>query len=134
MTNVNQPQDINAILRQMAERIQRLESQIVHGFDSGWITPTLLNGWVDYGSGWETARFRKKNGIVYLRGLIKNGSTSATIFQLPPGFRPGGDTHSPALATAVVGIVNVLANGDVKHNTGPNGWFSLQIPPFPSDN
>jgi hypothetical protein len=57
-----------------------------------WIAPTLLNGWVNYGiSGGALAAFIKDDmGFVHLKGLIKDGTTTAgtTIFTLPVGYRP----------------------------------------------
>lgn len=56
----------------------------------GWTALTLQNGWVNYGGGWATAAYRKAAGIVYVRGLIRDGSTPAgtTITTLPVGYRP----------------------------------------------
>ncbi len=136
MTATNAPKDMGEVLRQMAERIQRLESQIVHGYDTGWIAPTLLNGWVNYGSIWETAAYRKKNGIVYIRGLIRNGTaTSGTdLFILPAGFRPGMNSHVIVPSNGLLGIVNIMTTGEVDFNTGTNAWMSLSNISFPSDN
>lgn len=52
-----------------------------------WKTPTLLNGWVDYGSTWQGARYRRLGGVVYIQGLVKSG-TASTVFNLPAGYRP----------------------------------------------
>ena len=56
-----------------------------------WIAPTLLNGWVNFGTGNVAASFYKDEfGVVHLRGLIKDGTTTAntTLFTLPVGYRP----------------------------------------------
>lgn len=104
--------------------------------DTGWIAPTLLNGWVNYGGQWETAAYRRRDGMVYLRGLI-TGGTASTFFNLPVGFRPGGNTHSPTMGhNSTFGIVNLYTDGRVNYNTsvGGLGYFSLQVPGFPADN
>lgn len=101
--------------------------------DTGWIAPSLLNGWMDYGDIWEPAAYRRIGRIVYLRGLIKNGNVGSTIFNLLDGFRPSTNTHSVTVGNGAVGIVNVMADGRVNHNQGSNAWFSLQIPPFVAD-
>lgn len=56
--------------------------------DSGWIAVTFTNGWVNYGGGWAVAAYRKIGSQVYLKGLVKNGTVNAAIFQLPAGYRP----------------------------------------------
>ena len=62
----------------------------LNGSDS-WISPTLLNGWVNAGSGGATAQYRKDaNGMVHIKGYIGGGTTTlgTSIFTLPSGFRP----------------------------------------------
>lgn len=56
--------------------------------DTGWQAPTLTNSWVNFGSGYATAAYRKINGMVQLRGLVTDGTTAASMFTLPAGFRP----------------------------------------------
>jgi len=56
------------------------------GEDTGWITPTFSNGWSAF-AGWPV-QYRRKDGIVYLRGRLTGGSTGVA-FVLPAGFRPG---------------------------------------------
>lgn len=58
---------------------------------SGWTQATLVNSWVNYGLTWDTAAYRKVGDIVYLRGLVKNGSIPGAIFTLPSGYRPPAD-------------------------------------------
>lgn len=100
-----------------------------------WIAPTLENSWVNNGGGWEEAGYCKVNGIVYLRGLVALGTTSATIFTLPEGYRPGGDSHVVVATGGAAGIANVLTTGEVKHHTGASGtWFSLANISFPAEN
>lgn len=65
-----------------------------------WIAPSLTNSWVNYGAPYALAGYMRKNGIVYLQGLVKLGAvTGVPIFTLPPGFRPAG-------ALIVDGILN----------------------------
>lgn len=56
-----------------------------------WVSPTLTSGWTDFGSGYQTARYKKNAaGRVYVEGGVGGGAdgSSATIFTLPSGFRP----------------------------------------------
>lgn len=56
-----------------------------------WIAPTLLNTWVDYGSGHSPIGYYKDAlGRVHIRGLIRDGTDTALtdLFALPAGYRP----------------------------------------------
>jgi hypothetical protein len=55
--------------------------------DSWWITPTLLNGWINYWSPRATAQYRKEWNKVTIKWLLKGG-TSWDIFTLPVWYRP----------------------------------------------
>lgn len=104
--------------------------------DTGWIAPTLLNGWTNYGAPWSTAGYRRKNGIVYLRGLVANGSkTNVPIFTLPAGFRIGQDGHMLAnTSDTMPATYQVLANGNVMWRGGGNAYFGLDGTAFIADN
>ena len=65
-----------------------IETQLAQ---KGWKTPTLLNGWVNYGGASATAGYTKDaSGVVHLKGVIKGGSTEpiSPIMQLDVGYRP----------------------------------------------
>lgn len=62
----------------------------IKGSDS-WVTPTLLNGWVNSDLGGTPAQYRKDaNGMVHIKGWVKDGLTTlgTSIFNLPVGYRP----------------------------------------------
>lgn len=105
--------------------------------DSGWIAPTLLNGWVNYGGGHTLAGYRKIGGVVYLRGLIKFGTATAStvLFVLPVGYRPDATMHGINVTSAAdgQGSYNIYANGDVTIRSGANTYFSLDGIAFPAD-
>ncbi len=76
----------------------------VHDLDidmpaSPWIAPTLLNSWVNFGSGRVEAGYRKfPDGRVEIRGAVKNGaSPTSTMFTLPAGYRPSNRLDFPAI-------------------------------------
>lgn len=58
-----------------------------------WYAATPTNSWTNYGSGFNDAAYMRKNGIVYLRGLLKTGNNAQAMFTLPEGFRPSGTTN-----------------------------------------
>lgn len=59
--------------------------------DSGWKAAKLPSGITPYHSTlYHSARYRKKNGVVYIEGMIKGGKeeNTFTLFELLPGYRP----------------------------------------------
>jgi hypothetical protein len=107
---------------------------IIGQADTGWITPTLLNSWTNYGSGWNTAGYRKIAGIVYLKGLVTGGTQGTVVYNLPAGFRPIGGMHfANVTSTAGAGSGNVNANGDILAR-GTTGYWSMDNVSFPADN
>ena len=94
-----------------------------------WQTPTLLNGWVNYGSGYNPAGyFKDSSGVVHLRGLVKSGGFDVFggIFTLPIGYRPPGRGIFAVLTNSELGGVDVLSNGEVLPRIGNNAWISLE--------
>lgn len=101
-----------------------------------WITPTLVNGWTDYGAGWAPAGYYVDlAGYVWLRGLIKNaaGFPQQLAFTLPPELWPLTVTSNYPVATAnavgsaIGGEVSISsADGGVRFTLGISGtWSSL---------
>lgn len=100
--------------------------------DSGWIiigsagAPAFQNNWVDYGtSTYFDPRFRKINGVVYIEGLIKNGTTSLAAFTLPVGYRPYCRLIFATDADSAFGRLDVNDNGDVLPIVSSNAWVTL---------
>ena len=95
--------------------------------DSG--EPTLQNSWVNYDTAtYPPARFRKFNDIVYLEGLIKNGTaTSGTvIFTLPVGYRTAFQQHFVVASGGVEGTLRVHPNGELQISGGiSSSWADL---------
>ncbi|HEX8774902.1 MAG TPA: hypothetical protein VF735_15115 [Pyrinomonadaceae bacterium] len=88
--------------------------------------PTLLNSWVNFGGVNAPAGYYKRNGRVFLRGLIKSGTIGAVAFTLPTGYRPAY-YHYFAVVTYdyVFAAVYVQDNGDVFIKNGNNTFVSL---------
>lgn len=96
---------------------------------------TLSNNWVAYDTGTNKPQAVKHNGVVYLQGLIKDGTVGQGViaFTLPPLWRPqfGNRFYHPlgsdGLATKV--LIDVDGNCAVEVSTGQ--YISLSdIPPF----
>lgn len=106
--------------------------------DTGWIAPTLSNGWGQY-AGWEPFGYRRINGVVYLRGLISGGTTTdgTLLFTLPTGFRPAVGTtgkHISVASSNSIGVIKVREGGEVQCGTPVNAsWLSFAGVSFPAD-
>ncbi len=93
--------------------------------DTGWIEADLDNGFVNYYNGYSKARYRRKNGVVYIDGLVKGGAKGKVIFTLPTGFLPDFRLIFPVLGNNAALRVDILPNGDVTAVTHYIGWQSL---------
>lgn len=105
--------------------------------DTGWIAPTLTNGWLNYDTtAYSAAAYRKIGSVVYLRGLVKSGTvgagTGAYIFQLPVGFRPPKNLQLICATNATqtasqAAYIELLTDGGVRASVGSNVWWSLEL-------
>ncbi len=105
-----------------------IDSERVTKADSSWNVANLINSWTDYSADYQGASFFKdSNGIVHIRGLIKDGSsTTAVMFVLPSGYRPGNreifNTYSNNGATRL----DVKIDGSVlAQSNASTTWTSL---------
>lgn len=92
-------------------------------------TPTMLNSWSDYGSGYEEASYWKDAcGVVHIAGFISGGTIAdgTVIFNLPVGYRPRASEKFIVVSLNAVCIIDIYTNGNVTIRTGANsGWLSL---------
>lgn len=110
-------------IRNHERRIEDLEKK---GFNNPWIAPSLLNGWIVYDGTYNPpGYFKDTNGIVHLRGMVKNGNMNQPIFQLPSGYRPEFRMLFGNFTNAGAGRADVSTDGYVWPIIGSNGWFSL---------
>ncbi len=97
-----------------------------------WTAITLVNSWVNFGSGYNTAAFFKDPvGVVHLRGLIRSGTTTAgtLLFTLPAGYRPAAielfNVQTLVSSTYTIGRVDINTSGQAIFQTGGNTYLSL---------
>jgi len=71
----------------------KIETTAVSG-DTGWVDlkPYLVNDWVEYSDGYPI-EYRKLGDVVYLRGLVKDGTSVKVFDGLPTSLRPTHDTY-----------------------------------------
>lgn len=94
----------------------------------GWVRPTLVNGWSDFGGSFAPAAYtRDQFGVVRLRGVIAGGTLSSSFpaFTLPEGYRPSKYLHFLSIANDAFAGIRVNAQGEVMCNAASNAWFSL---------
>lgn len=91
-----------------------------------WIAPTLLNSWVDFGGGYETAGYMIDTlGFVHLKGIVKSGTSVTAIFNLPLGYRPSERPILSTYSNDAFAAIDITTGGDVRLVTGSNASLSL---------
>jgi len=91
-----------------------------------WIAPTLTNSWANYSAVFNDAAYGKNGfGQVFLRGLVKSGTSATAIFTLPIGYRPIREHIFIVDAAEALGRIDVFPGGEVKLIVGSNGYVSL---------
>lgn len=95
-----------------------------------WTNGDLLNGWTEYGNGYNAPSFTKDAlGFVHLRGLVKRAATptNTTVFVLPVGFRPRAILEAPAACSGNIPCELIIpVNGQLYFETGDPGWDSFE--------
>jgi hypothetical protein len=126
--------DLVEDVQQASARLSVVESKKAEKDVPAWITPTLLNGWINYSSAYQPIGYYKDSqGIVRLRGLISSGTsnTGTFVFNLPKGYRPKKAALFSVLTSN--GTVLVPATLEIASNgvaylgfAGGNVWLSLE--------
>lgn len=81
--------DLTAGVTEALQRVSVVEQKKAEKDVPGWIKPTLLNGWVNIGSGSSTAGYYKDAlGHIHIRGIVTSGVSNSFVFKLPAGYRP----------------------------------------------
>lgn len=103
--------------------------------DTGWTVATLSNSWVSYDGGavFEVPSYRRKNGLTFLKGIMKSGTTGTTVLTLPAGMRPsksrqfvinaGGGAATAIIQITNAGVLSVLGYG----TSATNANVSLEL-------
>ncbi|WP_025679086.1 hypothetical protein [Paenibacillus massiliensis] len=118
--------DIVQDVQKTSSRLSVVESKKAEKDSPSWISPTLLNGWINYGSVDSPAGYyRDSLGVVHLQGLVKNGTS--VVFRLPYGYRPAGQLNFASIgsvgASESIARVSIRSNGDVLLTFGAASTF-----------
>ena len=115
------------------QTIETLYQEKANKAQEDWITPTLLNGWVEADAS-EAPRYMKDTlGFVHLKGRVKSGSNSSTIFTLPSGYRLDRYGAFPVDADGTFGKISLSPTGDITYLSGSNAGVSLENITFKVD-
>ena len=98
-----------------------------------WITPTLLNGWVQH-TAFENVGYMKDDmGFVHLRGGVSSGTIGTLLLILPSGYRQVGNKLTYHRIASSNGITEV----EINHSTGAlrltkdaGTWYDLNAITF----
>jgi type II secretory pathway pseudopilin PulG len=96
--------------------------------------PTLLNGWSNWGNGWQTAsHMQDSNSRVWVQGLLNAGTSSINtqIFAMPSGRISTEDLHIPTRGTVFRGI-GVNSNGVVTKGASTTSFHSVTSMYYPA--
>lgn len=94
----------------------------------------LQNSWAIGAS--RTGTYQKSiDGVVTISAVLTGGTTTAgtVIMTLPAGFRPKSDiSYIPCGTNTAVGLINILANGQVTIQSFPSGSVLTILTSFPA--
>jgi hypothetical protein len=96
--------------------------------------PVFQNSWVNFAGGFaEVGYYMQPDGWVQLKGLAKDGSSTAVIFTLPEGYRPPYRVQCTSVSNNQVCTIEIQDDGDVlKPSGGTNAHVSLSGISFPT--
>jgi hypothetical protein len=92
-----------------------------------WINVSFQNGWVNYGSVYQTVQYRKVGDMVQIRGLAKSGTIGQVIFTLPGGYAPLASLQFAVDNAAKYGMVEVTSTGGVVLNASVVGANNIVV-------
>ena len=119
--NVDNTSDANKPVSTATQTALNLKANKVQG---AWITPTLINGWVSFGGAEDGPAYYKDNfGNVKLRGVVKSGTLSVSMFNLPIGYRPAKNKYFAVISNNVPGFVLIDPSGGVIPLAGTSNIF-----------
>lgn len=121
------PVDVGTAAAAVGTALLAARSDHLHKLtDTGWQVPAYVNGWSDYDNTYGPVRYRRLAGIVFIRGLVKNGTAGSVIFNLPAGYRPGVRLLFGVDVNANAhGRMDIHINGDVVHVAGNTGYYQV---------
>lgn len=90
-----------------------------------WTAPVLSGTWLNFGGIYQIAQYRKIGDVVELRGVVKSGAASSSVFTLPAGFRPPAANQFATVAGGAFGYITCRSDGTVTADVGSTASFDL---------
>ena len=119
--NVDNTSDANKPVSTATQTALNLKANKVQ---EAWFTPTLINGWVAFGGAEDGPTYYKDDfGNVKLRGVVKSGTLSVSMFKLPIGYRPTKNKYFAVISNNVPGFVLIDPSGGVIPFAGTSNVF-----------
>ena len=89
--------------------------------------PVFQNSWQNQLAGTNTvaAFCMDRFGWVHIKGIVKTGAPPSTIFTLPPAYWPPEVYNLATISNSLLGMINILQNGQVQATIGNSAWFSI---------
>ena len=72
--------------KEVVGAVNELNTNKANIVQEAWVTPTLLNGWVQDETNYPVGYMKDQFGFVHFRGRVKDGA--GTMFILPTGYKP----------------------------------------------
>ena len=112
------PEDERDLRRYINDELIRIMDAFDEIYDSEpeqWIAPSLINSWVNYGSPYADAGYYYDRARVYIKGVLKTGTSATIAFTLPEGYRPSEELDFPIFQSggAAGAFVTIQTDGDV---------------------
>ena len=115
------------------QTIETLYQEKANKAQEAWITPTLLNGWVQHTSFENVAYMKDDMGFVHLRGGVSSGAIATLLLTLPSGYRQVGNKltyHRIASSNGLTEVEINHATGDLKLTKDAGTWYDLNAITF----
>lgn len=93
--------------------------------DGSWQSVSFINGWRNYSSARDSARYIRRQNVLMVRGLVEGGAAGSNIFRLPSGYRPSITQLIATVSAHAVVTLYVEDDGYVHTNSGAGSWVSL---------
>lgn len=118
--------------KQLLDRVLELDNAKANRVQEAWITPTLLNSWID-NSGFVSRYKKDEMGVVWVELFVNSGVQGSVIFALPSGYRPTQTLDITGNASSVLSRITILTNGNITHSIGTTSSLHRYVFSFRTD-
>ena len=104
--------DLNVAFDAIDDKFTDVDGKFI---SESWITPTLGSDWVNYDAVNEAVAgyYKDSMGVVHLKGTLKGGLGSSTMWNLPAGYRPSERQRFATSINDSFSYVAIYTNGNI---------------------